>query len=428
MNSLFRPLTQAVTYTRWLHMLVGGVFAAICLFVFPGVSAQGPLSWAGFLMLPVPLLIVLGLVPVVRLAEGVQARLMLMPGRSAQPQDDAAWQERPGLPASVDRHGAAAGHGRYGLTESDISLAPARTWADRGRTVLWLLVRVLAGTAVLMATVWLPVLSGVLIAGPGGWFVLLVPLPLAALAALVVVAGATLAQVARWLLAPSADERLAVVEERTERLLEHNRLARELHDSIGHALTIAVVQAGAARLAGSAEFTERALVAIEDTGRRALGDLERVLRLLRQDSAVGPQDIERRPALTDVERLLESARAAGAPVDAEVTGAVEQLPGPLSREGYRIVQESLTNVLRHAGPVPVAVRVAVSGTGLELDVRNPLPTPADHPADGGSGLVDRGSGLRNIRERATLLGGDARTGPEGGQWRVHVCLPLDRLC
>ncbi len=148
-----------------------------------------------------------------------------------------------------------------------------------------------------------------LVTGPGGWWVLLTPLPLVALAGLVVGVGTAVAQAARWLLAPSSEERLAALEERTERLLEHNRMARELHDSIGHALTVAVVQAGAARAAGSAQFTERALAAIEDTGRRALEDLERVLRLLRQDepdSAHAP----RRPALTDLERLVESARAA----------------------------------------------------------------------------------------------------------------------
>ncbi|MGO4427034.1 sensor histidine kinase, partial [Streptomyces sp. MCAF7] len=213
---------------------------------------------------------------------------------------------------------------------------------------------------------------GVRIGGHHSWYALLAPLPLAALLAVVVAAGRLMTAAATRLLGPSAAERLAALEERTERLLEHNRLARELHDSIGHALTVAVVQAGAARAAGSAEFTDRALAAIEETGRHALEDLERVLRLLREDTARGPAD---RPGLADAERLLESARAAGSTLDAKVSGRLEELRGPVSREGYRILQEALTNVLRHAGPVPVAVRVDVAAdTGLlRLDVRNPLP-------------------------------------------------------
>jgi len=189
-------------------------------------------------------------------------------------------------------------------------------------------------------------------------------------------------------------------------------VARELHDSIGHALTVAVVQAGAARAAGDPDFTDRALDAIEDTGRAALEDLERVLGVLRESE----QPASRRPTLAEADRLLESARASGAKVDAEVTGALETVPGPVSREGYRILQESLTNVLRHAGSVPVRVRIAVEDQTLALEVRNPL--TAEIPGPG------RGSGLRGIRERAALLGGRARTGPDDGDWQVHVGLPL----
>ncbi|MFE7122319.1 sensor histidine kinase, partial [Streptomyces sp. NPDC057654] len=126
------------------------------------------------------------------------------------------------------------------------------------------------------------------------------------------------------------------------------------------------------------------------------------------------------PALTDARRLLSAARGSGAEVGAEIEGPLDAVPGPVSREGYRIVQEALTNVLRHAGPVPVAVRIAVAGDVLELDVRNPL-DGADARTGGG------GSGLRGIRERAALLGGHADTGPYEGGWRVRVRLPLDGL-
>ncbi|WP_425444547.1 sensor histidine kinase, partial [Streptomyces alboverticillatus] len=152
----------------------------------------------------------------------------------------------------------------------------------------------------------------------------------------------------------------------------------------------------------------------------ALEDLERVLRVLREDA----QPLAERPSLTDAERLLAAARGSGARVTAEVTGALETVPGPVSREGYRIVQEALTNVVRHAGPVDVFVRIAVGAAALELDVRNPLDAP-DRPAAGAG--AGSGSGLRGIRERAALLGGHAETGVHEGAWRVRVLLPLDDL-
>lgn len=123
-----------------------------------------------------------------------------------------------------------------------------------------------------------------------------------------------------------------------------------------------------------------------------------------------------RPTLAEADRLLESARTSGAKVDAEVTGPLTEVPGPVSREGYRILQESLTNVLRHAGSVPVRVRIGVEARALSLEVRNPLTAEIAGPG--------RGSGLRGIRERAALLGGLARTGPDDGDWQVHVELPL----
>jgi signal transduction histidine kinase len=130
--------------------------------------------------------------------------------------------------------------------------------------------------------------------------------------------------------------------------------------------------------------------------------------------------VSQRPSLEESDRLLESARASGAKVEAEMTGPLELVPGPVSREGYRILQEALTNVLRHSGPVPVQVRIAVIGQRLEMDVTNPL---TGRTAPRGQG----GSGLRGIRERAALLGGETRTGPYEGEWRVRVRLPLDGL-
>ncbi|MET9346008.1 sensor histidine kinase [Streptomyces termitum] len=397
-----RPLVRAVTYTRWLHLVIGAVVPIAAGLIHPGLSSPTVADWLVAGALPVPLVAGLALLPSARRAEGLQARLMLFPGKHARV-----------------RGAEEAGAG--------ISATPSASWADRGRTALWMVFRMEAGLAVWVVSVWLLqcalVLSGTSVeepvAGalprpgvPGGGF--LAPLPLLLLLALVVGAGRLETRVALRLLGPSVRERMAALEERTERLLERNRIARELHDSLGHALTLAVVQAGAARAAGDPEFTDRALAAIEESGRAALEDLERVLLLLRETGR--PRGAA--PGLDEAARLLESARSSGARVEAEVTGPVEELPGPVSREAYRMLQEALTNALRHAGPVPVTVRVAAEPSRFLLRVANPVPAGRP-PAAAGSG-----SGLRGVRERAALLGGEAWAGVRDGEWRVEVTLPL----
>ncbi|MGW2567949.1 sensor histidine kinase [Streptomyces sp. NPDC001537] len=384
MARLLRPLLRGTTYTRLLHLWVPMLVVSVWLFI----DMSTP--WV-----PAAVLVPVGLIPAVRMGEGVQARLLLTPGEQ----------------------------------DSGISVNPSATWRDRLRTVLWLEVRMGLGAVAMASCVWLPALVYDLVrvalghapdaaipllsgAQPHWVYALLVPLPLLALYGVVVGLGELITAIARRLLGPSAAERLAALEERTDQLLERNRIARELHDSIGHALTVAVVQAGAARAAGDPEFTDRALGAIEVTGRAALEDLERVLGVLRE----AERPVSSRPTLAEADRLLESARASGAKIDMEVSGALESVPGPVSREGYRILQEALTNVLRHAGSVPVRVRLHVTAGALALEVRNPL--TADIPGPG------RGSGLRGIRERAALLGGRARTGPDEDDWQVHVELPL----
>ncbi|QIB47115.1 sensor histidine kinase [Streptomyces aureoverticillatus] len=411
MPRFLRPLTRAVTYTRWLHVLVGCVAGLTCASVY-GMSEAKVLDLVvGFFVLPVPLGVAAGLVPAMRRAEGLQARLMLFPGAHAR-----------GAAGPHDAEPAGPG----------VSVMPSASWNERCRTALWLVLRIEAGSATGFVTfflmgqtlasigaaaqerttdpaLFLPALAD----GPWWTDALLVPAPLLILLGFVVAVGHFMAAVAGRLLGPSPAQRLAALEERTEQLLERNRIARELHDSLGHALTVAVVQAGAARAAADPEFTDRALEAIEDTGRHALEDLDRVLRILREDGQPGRQ----RPTLADADRLLDSARTSGVKVEAEVTGPVDRLPGPVSREGYRMLQEALTNVLRHAGQVPVRVQVAADDGLLTLDVRNTLPAPTAPTGRGGSGL-------RGIRERATLLGGRAHTGPHDGDWRVRVELPL----
>ncbi|MFE0172013.1 sensor histidine kinase [Streptomyces sp. NPDC059002] len=403
MPGFLRPLTRAVTYTRSLHLLLGSGVAWVLASIYPGLSSPTRTDWVLVLVIPVPLLLIAAMVPAMRRAEGLQARLMLFPGA----------------------HARVEGEGE----ETGISVAPSSSWRDRGRTALWLVLRLEVGCALVLGTGQLlgmvfallgaldepPETDGLLLPVPSpGWAALPLGLLLVlAEGAMIMGTGSLMAHVARRLLGPSPAERLDALEERTEQLLERNRIARELHDSIGHALTVAVVQAGAARAAADPEFTDRALEAVEETGRAALEDLERVLRVLREDG----RPASSRPTLADADRLLDSARASGAKVDVEVTGPVERLPGPVSREGYRMLQESLTNVLRHSGPVPVRLRIAVDDTRLLMDVRNALPGTTTATGRGGSGL-------RGIRERATLLGGRASTGPDDGEWQVHVELPL----
>ncbi|MER7462401.1 histidine kinase [Streptomyces sp. NPDC097981] len=390
MYRLLRAPLQPVTYSRWLHLCVPVLLLALWMFIEP--------AWP---WMPLVIVIPFGLVPWVRLAEGLQAQFLLTPHDHGNP-------------------------------DSTISAAPSARWGDRWRTLLWLEIRLVIALAAMFATLWLPEMTVELIAAaighpldsgpmlpflPPRWAAaLLVPVPLALLIVIVVLLGELVTAVARRLLGPSAAERLTALEARTEQLLERTRIARELHDSIGHALTVAVVQAGAARAAGNPEFTDRALNAIEETGRAALEDLERVLLVLRESA----QPVSQRPTLAEADRLLESARASGSHVDAQLSGPLEQLPGPVTREGYRILQEALTNVLRHCGPVPVRVQVEMAVGRLDIEVTNPLP-------EGPTLMAGGGSGLRGMRERAALLGGEAETGPFEGSWRVRARLPLERI-
>lgn len=218
------------------------------------------------------------------------------------------------------------------------------------------------------------------------------------------------------LLGPSPAERIAALEAEADRLAERDRLARELHDSIGHALTVTTLQAAAAGelLDTDPEFVRRALRAVEETGRTAMADLDHVLGLLRADE---PRDGRPGRTLADLDRLLGEARAAGTAIDATVTGDVETVPAVVSREAYRIVQESLTNAARHASGQPVTLRVSAAADQLSLEVANRVRGPAA-PAGGGRGLA-------GMRERVSLLGGRMTAGgPEDGWWRVRVRLPL----
>ncbi|MEZ0070015.1 signal transduction histidine kinase [Streptacidiphilus sp. MAP12-20] len=251
------------------------------------------------------------------------------------------------------------------------------------------------------------------------------PLGLAVLLALGLAAagsGRLLARCAPRLLGPSPAEaladRLAESEQRATRLAHRNRIARELHDSVGHALSVVTLQAGAASrvLTTDPDFARRALEAVEESARGALEELDQVLGLLREEATDRPP---RRPVpdLGQLDQLLASTRAAGTEVHAEVAGDPALLPPTVSREAYRIVQEGLTNALRHGGKVPVRIVIGIGPDELEMEMTNPLSAPQPRRPGGGRGLT-------GLQERAAVLGGAVAAAREGDCWRLHLRLPL----
>ena len=331
---------------------------------------------------------------------------------------------------------------------------PSTTWAQRWRTGLLLALHVLAGTlAGALLVIGLPSAVVLVAAGGAGAEELLgLPVPagwparllLAAGVLLLVVVGGELlgrglAAVAPRLLAGSTAERLAAAEASVSVLSGRDRLARELHDSVGHALSLASVQAGAARrlLVRDPAAAEQAIRATEDATRRALVDLDHVLGLLREEEA-GPGEVAPAPDLRDLDELVASSRAAGVHVCVEVRGTVGSLPALVSREAYRIVQEGLTNVLRHAPGAAGRLVVDTAGDDLQLTLSNTLSntlsdtlsdtgasTGADDEAGSTPGTAGGGRGLRGVQERVRDLRGAVRAGTgDDGRWQLAVRLPV----
>ncbi|WP_234327340.1 sensor histidine kinase [Streptomyces sp. NRRL WC-3742] len=403
---------------RWVHLVLGG--ALLMPYWMLSVTALGVLRpdrrpeermllLLASLFTSLPMAAVTALVPVARGLEGSAARALCTVARP-----------------------------------EDLATGPSRSWAARWHTALWFVLHVFLGGIVSGMTLGgIPFAAALLLDLGGtselgrhweerlpGWLPLGPVLGVLLLLLIVGVnagCGAVLARSAPALLGPTPEERVAAAERRATVLAQRNRLARELHDSVGHALSAVGIQASAAArvLRTDPDFAAEALRAIEETARAAVAELDAVLGLLREDGPEGSAEGGAQgagpagPTLAGLDDLLRQLARTGVTVNADLSPGLAALPAEVSREAYRIVQEGLTNVLRHAGPAPAGLRVALAGERLEIELTNPL-GPSRPSRPGG------GRGLRGIGERATALRGGSAAGPseDGTTWRLAVWLPL----
>jgi signal transduction histidine kinase len=233
--------------------------------------------------------------------------------------------------------------------------------------------------------------------------------------------GAVLAAQARRM-AETASARASIREQQAREAVmeERVRIARELHDMVAHSVTVMVIQAGVVRrrLDAGLGVDRELLHNIESSGRDAVGELRRTLGLLRgdeTDTTLPPVGLDR------LDELVAQVREAGLTVSVRRDGAAPDLPPAADVSAYRIIQEALTNVLKHAGPTRVTVELRHQSDGLHLSVVNnagsPSP-PGPQPVNGGQGLI-------GMRERVMLFGGDLTAGPRpGGGFAVHARLPV----
>ena len=228
-------------------------------------------------------------------------------------------------------------------------------------------------------------------------------------------AAAAAGQVMRRLGARLNSERVAA--EAAARADEQRRLARELHDVVSHGVAVMVVQAGAAQelVHLDPDHASSLLDAVQRTGEQSAAELRRMLDLLGSD----PPGLEPQPRLADLPDLIERVRAAGLLVELDSPTVVEDVSPGLQATAYRVVQESLTNALKHGPRSAVSVKVR-SGSGVltvTIDDEGSFAAP--------NRASTRGHGLHGLRERVRLYGGTLQAGPEGSCWRVRSALPLD---
>jgi signal transduction histidine kinase len=201
---------------------------------------------------------------------------------------------------------------------------------------------------------------------------------------------------------------------------ERQRIARELHDLLGHSLTVVLLQVASARMAlkYDAADAEPALLEAERLGRATLDEVRATVGLMRSDAPDASSAMQPLPSLADVEVLARTVAAAGLQISCETHGDLAGAPQTVGLAAYRIVQEALTNGAKHAAGGAIDVRVLVRPAVIELEVSNTVPAGVrrrDEPP---------GVGLSTMQERAEAVGGTVTAGSRGGRWRVRAELPL----
>jgi signal transduction histidine kinase len=211
--------------------------------------------------------------------------------------------------------------------------------------------------------------------------------------------------------------------------LERARIASELHDVVTHNVSVMVVQAGAARqvLGRSPADVREALLAIEASGRNAMTELRHLLSLLAPDRT--GEELRPQPGLDEIPGLVAGVQSAGLTVELTVNGTPTPLPPGLDLAAYRVVQEALTNIIKHAGQARTYILITWTAE-LEITVSNDG-TVGTHGEPGSGGVYGGspygGRGLIGLRERVAIYGGSLDAGPRpGGGWRVRACFPLER--
>ncbi|GAA4517962.1 sensor histidine kinase [Actinoallomurus oryzae] len=222
-------------------------------------------------------------------------------------------------------------------------------------------------------------------------------------------------------------ERAREADSRAARAEERSRIARELHDVVAHHVSVMTVQAGAARriLHRDPEAVQDALSTIEQMGRTALGEMRRLVGVLRTEAEPARSELSPQPGVNDVSGLVEQLRETGLQVQLWIEGESRSLSPGVDLAAFRLVQEALTNTLKHAGPQARAwVRIQYADRQLEIEVEDDgrgLVAGLGRPGGGGNG-----HGLMGMRERVALYGGDLRIGPRsGGGFEVRARFPLE---
>ncbi|GII82305.1 hypothetical protein Ssi03_02950 [Sphaerisporangium siamense] len=222
-----------------------------------------------------------------------------------------------------------------------------------------------------------------------------------------------------------SDEASRAQEEATRRAveLERSRIARELHDVVTHNVNVMLIQAGAARkvMDAAPERSKQAMLAVEASGRAAMAELRHVMGLLAgpgdEEAGLPADGLEPQPGLDQLEALIARIRAAGVTVSADVARPPGPLPPGVELAAYRVVQEALTNTMKHADGAAASVAIRYHGEWMEIEVAD---TGGSHVARAGDG---QGRGLAGLRERLAIYGGSLRAGPAGAGYRVEARLP-----